>query len=97
MNYTVDYFIQKFEAIPDAEWNINDFTGGSGRCCALGHCGMREVGGEVKSTDEANALMTCVNHVDLINDGVIPAYHQPTPKARILAALRDVKAKELAK
>lgn len=30
-----------------------------------------------------------------INDGLHPAYRQPTPKARILAALRDVKDRSI--
>lgn len=37
MNYTVDYFITKFEAIPDNKFAVYNFRAGSSRCF-LGHC-----------------------------------------------------------
>jgi hypothetical protein len=38
--YDVDYFIKKFEAIPEDKWIMGSFFFNS-RSCALGHCGMR--------------------------------------------------------
>lgn len=66
--YTVDYFIQKFEPIPDDKWTrgaIQDSI--TGACCVLGHCGVKNVkdGSELPErdkdygwlmTDEAYAL-----------------------------------------
>jgi len=36
--YTVDYFINKFEAIPEKDWIVGIFMDHHGRCCAQGHC-----------------------------------------------------------
>ena len=44
MNYDVDYFIQKFEAISEDKW-VTGFLGSGGRegqHCALGHCGVKD-------------------------------------------------------
>ena len=95
MTYNTQYFIDKFEAIPDDKWTTGKYTEGNGVCCALGHCGERE--SSVDST-KANALRQLFGYepftVSTVNDGGYPAYPQPTPKARILAALNDIKAKE---
>lgn len=93
----VDYFIDKFTTIPDSEWCIGWFSDKEGRHCAYGHCGV-EVG---NSTDESRALDRLFRKSDLalydiiaeINDGRREEYHQSTPKARILAALEDIKKK----
>jgi len=95
MEYTVDYFIQKFEAIPDEKWTIKEFTNAIGQCCALGHCG-RRIG---SPTAEGEALYQLFHENEMdgpahINDGYSIEYQQPTPKARILAALNDIKTKQ---
>lgn len=93
MTYDVDYFIKKFEAIPDREWCIKYYYNDKNQFCALGFCG-EGLGGE---TDESLALKKIfINHrSDLspgnVNDGLVKLYQQPTPRARILAALRDAK------
>lgn len=90
MNYTVDYFIAKFEAIPDEQWCVGEFTDQERRHCAVGHCLDR-----MQLTEESKALVRLMGHnTTFVNDGVDPDYQQPTPKARILAALRDIKAKQ---
>lgn len=95
MTYTRDYFIQKFEAIEEDQWLVGEFEH-HGRCCALGHCGHTGDG----HTEESRALRTLLEHhnpdnsmhyaVFCINDNEHPSYKQPTPKQRILAALRDL-------
>jgi hypothetical protein len=98
--FTVDYFINKFEAIPEEKWCIGEFINQKDQCCALGHCGRR--------LDRLNGLEDSAL-VDLIliristlrplygivsiNDGDDPNYPQATPKQRVLAALRDIKLK----
>ncbi len=101
--YTVDHFIAKFEAIPDTLWTTVLYTssGDPARHCALGHCGI-VCGSE--QTEEAAALRALFTaaaapgddsfNVVLVNDCAHRRYQQPTPKARILAALRDIKAKQ---
>jgi hypothetical protein len=36
--YDVDYFIDKFEKIPEELWCISIRHDGGGRSCAYGHC-----------------------------------------------------------
>lgn len=89
--YDCDYFIKKFEAIPEDNWWVGDFRNMGNHCqfCALGHCGMTYH----NSTKESDALDELFGDavVPEINDGENPAYQQPTPKQRILAALYDIK------
>lgn len=91
--YDVDYFIAKFEAIPEERWCTGALIDGQGRCCAFGHCGDRE-DGDIPT--EANELqMLGLRHglrFAAINDGRFAGFNQPTPKQRILAALRSLKA-----
>lgn len=92
MKYDVDYFIAKFEAIPEDLWMAGDFTDGV-RCCAFGHCG--EKGWTNPLTQESTCLSSLLEgEVARINDGNDDKYPQPTPKQRILAALRDLKPRE---
>lgn len=91
MTYDVDYFIEKFEAIPEESWCTEEFEK-DGACCAFGHCGTRDF----KSTIEAIELAHLFSNLDdiyvvCVNDGSEPMYSQPTPKQRILAALHDIK------
>lgn len=87
--YTRDYFLAKFQAIPEDKW----LTGSYGSCnpgasgCALGLCG--------GFTDEAEALrvLFCPSapetaRVAYVNDNQSEKHPEPTPKQRILAALR---------
>lgn len=89
--FTVEYFIAKFEAIPEEKWCTRFFEQ-QGQRCALGHCGMTDVG----STDEAGALINLFGTVGMsvteINDDH-PVMKGPTPKQRVLAALRDLQKK----
>ena len=109
MEYTVDYFIGKFSAIPDKLWHTGNFEF-MGKSCAAGHCGVRD---GAKLNDEVSALIGMFSELKLtprngysfygkplfdtvavINDGHTAEYQQETPKQRILAALQDVKAME---
>lgn len=93
--YDKAYFIAKFEAIPDGKWCTRTQVDDDGRCCALGHCS-RSLGAMSKeghalamlfepTRDEGGKLV-----VARINDGEAPRYQQTTPRARVLAALRDL-------
>jgi len=101
MNYDVDYFINKFEAIPEDLWCIDVLFDGYGRACAYGHCDDAE--SEVfeqldyefgylinKGTFLLNRRRQDTIFAD-INNGCYSNYQQPTPKQRILAALYDIK------
>lgn len=95
--FTVDYFINKFSAIPEDEWIIGKTNNGN-KMCALGFCQAREIGGVVRLDDypEALSLYRMFNKalgvpVFEINDGRDGRYRQPHPKQRILAALYDIK------
>lgn len=97
--FSVHYFIDKFRAIPEEKWCVDEY-GINGRHCALGHCGYFVPAGsrfEV-STPEGSALIELLGDlggITEINDGDCDAYPQPTPKQRILAALQDIENMEL--
>lgn len=95
--YDVDYFIRKFEAIPGKRWCCAVNKRLDGAMCALGHCGQFWDG---SGGTKESAALDRLFHTNLglstwqINDGsggAIKRFHQPTPKARILAALWDIK------
>jgi hypothetical protein len=45
MTYDVDYFINKFQAIPEDKWiRLRLYHEDTGACCANGHCGVRAEG-----------------------------------------------------
>lgn len=93
MNYDISYFITKFEAIPEELWCTGKLAIYEQRC-VLGHCGV--VGyASYDLTPEALTLAQCLPICpQAINDFRTPAYPQPTPKQRILAALRDAQGKQ---
>lgn len=86
------YFIDKYAIIPENIWltGVYQITiDGTKHCCALGWLGvdMGQHGGE-----EEEALRRIIQGpVSQVNDGKHPDYQQPTPKARILAALEDAR------
>lgn len=99
MKYDANYFIQKFEAIPENQWCTGIYVH-EGTRCALGHCGvLNEDDGEV--VGEARGLCIVIEsafgptvNVTAINDGEDHRFLQFTPKQRMLAALRDAAATE---
>lgn len=99
--YDVDYFIEKFEKIPEDKWCVGRFDDGYGAKCALGHCGAYE--GMHHDTPELTAIHALVGNwkggggltiVD-INDGYLyamrPKLSAATPRERVLNALRLIK------
>lgn len=110
MTYDIDYFINKFEAIPEEKWTKGMFEN-NGKHCANGHCG---VNGDNYNMPPAEALalaeilhplrnkswVSFGEYIPIfsvtvnINDGFAPEYQQPTPKQRILAALYDIRDME---
>lgn len=96
--YNIDYFISKFEAIPEENWCVRALSDDKGAHCALGH-----TMSSLWPSKETNALVgvfkpfwsiNCRKNVPEINNGDCPDYQQPTPKQRILAALHDLKTLE---
>lgn len=109
MKYNVDYFIKKFEAIPEEKWCIDDQNDDYGRHCAYGHCAHTsrqeenafhdfdlEKSKNIFLTPTVCKKMQKTKLAD-INNGYYREYQQPTPKQRILAALYDIKANEAVK
>lgn len=101
--YTVDYFIKKFEAIPENKWNDHtQYNPDTDTCCAFGHLQTikgRQDGWKTPEglglADIFNSVGYCVNSnnwITDVNNGRSKKYQQRTPKTRILAALYDIKA-----
>lgn len=85
-SYTKEYFIAKFEKTFDDDWCVGEYEQ-AGRHCALGHCGSSVF----KAASEAIELDRLLEWGAItINDGADSRYQQETPRARILAALRDL-------
>lgn len=106
--YTVDYFISKFQAIPENQWTTHTHSDCNGRKCALGHCldpealaifeAQWKANGcafGVPSSEEWLGIQYICPGIHYINNGEDRDYPQATPKARVLAVLADIKAKEL--
>lgn len=96
MIFDVDYFIAKFDAIPENLWTIKKYVDDKGCMCALGHCGARVNESIQKVTEESlalNLLFTDVINVNVVsvNDRIINVFGG-TPKKRILNALVTIKA-----
>ena len=88
--YDADYFIRKFSAIPARLWCTDYLMLADGRRCARGWCGVLPPTRE--QTPEDIALFRVLNGETVsINNGYLTGYPQKTPRARILAALRDAK------
>lgn len=92
MNFNRDHFIARFAAIPEDQWCTRTWTDSEKRHCVLGHLPVL--------TFEYSALINLFQpegqhqmgfyRITDINDGMDPRYPQPTPRARILAALKDL-------
>jgi hypothetical protein len=94
VNYNVDYFINKFEAIPEDQWCTGTFVDPyNGSHCALGHCGVNKNSNTNWPQESLDLMKLLHNYVNVtsINDGKDFKYQQETPKQRILAALKNIK------
>lgn len=86
--YDAAYFIAKFEGIPEDQWCTDRTTNERGQHCAIGH--LDHEGGDALCRLFARTIGSPVVN---INDKICTNYKQPTPKQRILAALRDIQAR----
>lgn len=92
--FDLEYFIDKFEAIPEDQWTTGEYINDDGCKCAYGHCGLR---GSVSDTKESYALfnldcnakdsITCVN--DNYNNSYI--HLGSTPKQRVVNYLKSLR------
>jgi len=98
--YDVDYFINKFKAIPANKWITRNFMNNKGACCAYGHCGLDKFG--ASETPESLALRDLfvselsISPIDVndtkdlrLSSGAV--IKGKTPKTRILNALKLIK------
>lgn len=91
---TAQDFIDFFTPIPDEKWCTGYFEHGvTKQRCATGLVRENPFVEDANST-KLRALFDEENiDVSWINNGSVPIYYQATPKARILAALHDLKEK----
>lgn len=105
--FTKEYFIDKFSAIPEDKWTTGELTEDHDPdChCVLGHCGVTESeGDDYVHTKESSALCGILSKIDTdtrptevvyrINDGIGDEKRKlgKSPKERILKALSMVTA-----
>jgi hypothetical protein len=67
--YTVDYFINKFEAIPEKDWCTGALNNRKGAKCANGHCGVVFEGDVYRVTNESIALKELFRNTHIIMYG----------------------------
>lgn len=91
MNYDCQYFITKFQRIPERKWTIGTCDDFNGKHCALGHCG--GVDKDIYLTEESAALSELCNMIVQINDNY--SSEISSPKKRVLAALYDILDKQI--
>jgi hypothetical protein len=92
IQYDLEYFIAKFEAISEDKWTasgvyVDDF----GCKCALGHCGVIEY---ISESDEARALSSLAKGLIVsVNDNNYKRYSYlgSTPKQRVINYLKSLK------
>ncbi len=96
-HYDLDHYINKFEAIDESLWITGEYIestrhGLTGRCCALGHCGVRKC----SNTKEGNDLLRICSVISYVNDDdkthiKDTFWKASTPKERVLKYLRYLK------
>jgi len=103
-NMNAEYFIKKFESIPDDHWCVNHFVNPENinQMCALGHCGERlddppPLPGANYFNDEAHQLKALFHSISYnirdVNDGTFGCEGLgKTPKERVLKVLRLIKS-----
>lgn len=79
--FTPEYFIEKFEAIPEDRWATGSLENYRGCRCALGHCGVLDL---FKLTPEAVALAQILRPVASQVDTYVG-----TDEARVVYAVND--------
>lgn len=91
---TTQDFIDFYSAIPEDKW-CTDTNTVEGRRCAYGHLYLGQE--ELKNRETIRAADRLTDHfikiaclVSEVNDGGEVRFPQPTPKQRILAALKEI-------
>lgn len=89
MKYDLEYFIKKFEAIPEDQWTAGVFMDDDGRCCAYGHCGANEN----SPTLESGMLSDLCPLTISVNDNKAGKYSHfgDTPKERVVNYLKSLR------
>lgn len=88
--HEVDYFIERFNEIPERRWCRHLLTNHLGQSCAYGHLNCEER----KILDGLAVNIMRTTHVICANDSEgHPDYPGDTPKQRVLKYLRGLKAR----
>lgn len=92
--YTIDFFINKFEVIPEEMWCVDELQNERGQRCAIGHCEAQSL---VDYTESNTLIRLSKYRIASVNNGIERDYQQPTPKQRVLAFLYNIKADQAVK
>lgn len=96
IQYDLDFFIKRFENIPQEKWGTKAFNK-DGKCCAFGHCGA------VKSIFDSNMALelsflldiqysTGGAYLAMVNDGAGETkQYGDNPKDRVVNYLKSLK------
>ncbi len=73
--YTIDYFIKKFEAIPEELWCTGQLTI-NGKHCALGHTGIKKMNSDGLNAEGKALLKLFGAKIDIIKNNKDKAYKE---------------------
>lgn len=89
MRYDVQYFINKFEAIPEDEWVVGALIRGH-KLCANGHCGVRVY---TEGTEESKAMFFIFKDMHLSStDYGKPTWLESSPTSAVYGQYSDAAA-----
>lgn len=92
--FDLEYFVSKFEAIPDDQWITGEFFDERGCKCAYGHCGA--VNSSTDTIESSKLLDLDLEHsfrIAAVNDNTDNEYsaYGSTPKQRVVNYLKSLR------
>lgn len=104
--YSLQYFINRFKAIPLKRWAVGSFQD-NGKCCALGHLGCEATDSPTYAAKRLKITSgLTLDSIMLLNDelngstvfanGSRFTIRRKTPKYRVIAALKAIKKQKAA-
>lgn len=91
MEYTIDYFIEKFEAISGEKWGAGDLFSPHGQKCWAGHCGITPSDNFIAKAEELPEIVELAKMLKEI--GVVPYSEGVWGKGGYLIAVNDTMGK----
>lgn len=91
--FDLEYFIKKFEAIPEDQWTTGRYEDDKGCKCAYGHCGLSKGQHCNKESDALDDITRPKTFMSRVNDNVDGNFNDfgSTPKQRVVNYLKSLR------